>query len=118
MIRCEHFVYGQFNGIGYRLIKSKGVDDIVHEKDLEYLCRLDGVDPTFTWLHNTKHVAVTYFGRTIDEYQRSTRWTHTILIFIGDFFKFCDTKAFDLHFIKETDVRPRNLKPLVIEETT
>lgn len=119
MIRCEHFLYGQFNGVGYRLIKSKGVDDCINKDSLDYLCMLDGVEPARTWLPNEQYVARTYFGTTYDEYNRRNRWNHTILLYIVDYLNIVETaglQAIDKHFIKETDKPPKNLKPLEIEE--
>lgn len=116
MILCEHFLYGQINGVGYRLIKSKGVDDILTEDEIHQLCRLDGVDPVFTLTGQRKYVAITYFGYTIDEYERRNHWQHTILMFIGDFFKYCPIAPFEPYFIHETDTPPEKLIPLLIEE--
>jgi len=116
LIRCEHFIYGQIDGVGYRLIKSKGVDDILTQDEIHQLCLLDSVEPVFTLTGQRKYVAVTYFGYTIDEYHRRNHWQHTILMFIGDFFKLCPITPFTPHFIHESNNPPAKLLPLLIEE--
>ena len=79
--RCEQFYRWHFNGLGYRLIKSPGVDDLISKKSLRYLTRLNG-DKTVQTLCPENVVAITKVKKGEDEYGRETVLNHTILISI------------------------------------
>ena len=114
-IECEQFIYGMFNGVGYRLIKSEGVDKWIDEKDLQYLLRLDC--STQTLLPNGI-IAITQMSRTIDEYQRGSPWNHTILLWAWDYFDLHPPDLFKPHFIGPLKTPPKHLHALHLEEPT
>lgn len=114
-MKCEHFLYGQFNGVGYRLVKSTHLDDILTEESLHYLCALDGPGVIQTWLPKDQAVAVSYLSYTLDEYARRNMWNHTIVIPILDYMNIHSPDLFEPFFVRETDEPPQNLKPLRID---
>jgi len=114
MMRFEHFIYGQFDGVGYRTITTKNVRQILTDKTFNELCQLRGSSPKQTLLHKERYVAVTYLGYTLDEWGRRNHWNHTILIPIKDYFELHPPVLFEEHFIREDDVAPKSLEPLRI----
>lgn len=115
MIECEQFIHGTFKGTGYRLIKSPDVDKWISEKSLQYLLRLDGMEPAQTLLPNGV-IAITYFDTVMDEMRRAGHWNHTILLWAWDYFKLHPPDLFMPHFMKPTEDPPKTLKPIKIEE--
>lgn len=113
-MRFEHFLYGAFNGVGIRLVKSPGVDQILSRKSLTYLLRLDGESPIQT-LTPENYVAVTYLRNDKDEYDRRTTWNHTILVPMRDFFTLNPPTMFNPYFISELSEPPVSLKPLKVK---
>lgn len=113
MVRCEHFIYGHFDGLGIRLVKSEFVDELVSRKSLGYLKHLSKSTQT---LLPENIVAITFYSERRDEYDRETAWNHTILIPIKDYFKLNPPTIFERHFIKSLSEPPTNpLEPLRIK---
>lgn len=86
-MKLEHFLHYSKNGVGYRLIKTPRLDKILSDNSRHYLCRLDGVTPTQTFLPEEQMVAISYFDYTLDEYNRRNTWNHTILIHLEKYLK-------------------------------
>jgi len=116
MVQCEHFIYGQFDGLGYRTIKSAGLDHLITRKSLRHLQDLKGRSPIQTLLPLEKCVAVTYLhNNKKDEMGRKTVWNHTIVISIEDYFRFNPPTMFEPHFIRCMSNPYGTLKPLKVE---
>jgi len=111
MIHCENFIYGQFNGVGYRLIKSANVDKILTKKSLNHLTHLDSSNQT--WLPEG-YIAVTYIRHGKDEYERKVTWNHTILVRVQDYFKLHPPTLFKPHIITKMEQPPTTLEPIII----
>lgn len=111
MIHCEHFICGEFNGIGYRLIKSSNVDLILTEKSLRHLTHLDRSNQT---LLPEGYIAITTIRHTKDEYDRNVTWNHTILIHVQDYFKLHPPTLFKPYVITELEQPPTTLEPIII----
>ena len=109
MIHCEHFIYGQFNDVGYQLIKSANIDKILTKKSLNHLTHLDC--STQTWLPEG-YIAITHIQHNKDEYERKVTWNHTILIRVEDYFKLHPPTFFEPFFIKKLDKPIEQLEPL------
>ena len=117
VLQFEHFIYGQFNGVGYRTIKTKHVHEVLTDQSFHELCQLRGSGIQQTLLHRERYVAVTYLGYTLDEWGRRNTWNHTILIPVEDYFSLHPPTLFDACFIREGDVVPEKLEPLRIDTT-
>lgn len=115
MIHCEHFIYGQFNGLGYRTIKSAHLDQIIGSKSLRHLKNLKGPNPIQTLLPE-QVVAITFLHYDKkDEMGRKTVWNHTIVLSIQDYFKLNPPSLFEPHFIREMQNPYGTLNPLEVE---
>lgn len=77
MTRLEHFIYASFNGVGYRTVKTDGVDKLLTQEMLTELKELD--EDSVTWFY-PRCLALTRVHHTVDEYGRKTMWNHTILV--------------------------------------
>lgn len=118
MIECEHFVYGPFPNVGYKLIKSSGVDKLLTAERINYLCRLTPNNKqrvVMAWLKEEDLVSISYIQKTQDDYGRTGVWNHTVLVKVRDFLSMVPPDNFAKHFIQVTPVPPENpLKPLKI----
>jgi len=114
MVLCEHFIYGQFNGLGYRTIKSANLHQIISSRSLRHLKNLNGRSPIQTLLPE-QVVAVTFLRNDTDEYGRKTMWNHTILISIQDYFNLNPADFFERYFIREMQNPYGTLKPLKVK---
>lgn len=112
-MECEHFVYAPFNGVGYKLIKSSGVDNLITRKSLRHLKQLSGASPVQTWLPE-KVVAISYLARRKDDHGRDAVYNHTILVGIEDYFRLNPPHQFGNHFITTLDKNVSSLDSLVI----
>jgi len=113
MIHAEHFIHGLFNGIGYRTIKSPGVDALLSDKTFNALCTL--TKSTQLLFPVEQCIAVSYVKKTHDEYGREGLYNHTILIKLSDYCAWTQPKKLlDPYFIKNGDKSPERLEPLHI----
>jgi len=115
MVDCEHFIYGQFDGLGYRTIKSQHLDQMISHKSLRHLQNLKGPNPIQTLLPEDV-VAITFLhSHKKDEMGRKTVWNHTIILSIEDYFRLNPPTMFKSHFIREMQNPHGTLKPLKVE---
>ena len=120
MTYCEHFVYGQFNGVGYRLIRSTGLDQVLSKESMRYLCNIGGKlkqeARIQVWLPQENIVSVSYLKPGKDGYGRRVMWNHTILMPVEEFLKHTSTTLFEPYFIKQLSRAPQELDPIIIKK--
>ncbi len=107
MTQLEHFIYASFNGVGYRTVKTDGVDQLITSDMMDQLKQLG--EDTVTWFHR-RCVALTRIDRARDEYGRKTVWNHTILLSPENVHA-----LFSGYFITPKTERIPTLKPLEVE---
>ena len=121
MIQCEHFVYGIFPKVGYKLVKTSKADKLLSEEnfqgvmDLGKQIKKEGI--VELWFPTEKTLTATYLCPSSDEYGRNGMWNHTILISIGDYLKLKPPELsgiFNPHFIRNLSVPPKRLEPIQI----
>ena len=121
MISCDHFVYALFDGIGYKLIKTRNVVRILGDRNVSYLAhlgdRLDGDAYIQIWWPTEKAVTVSYVSPRHDEYGRKGVWNHTIILPIHDFLRLSQPATMlKAHFLPRLDVPPTSLSQIQIPE--
>ena len=121
MIQCEHFIYALFNNRGYRLIKSAGVDGLVDDDNLYFLCHIGDNTPEPVTIQlrlpNEDLLAVSHVAPTEDEYGRRGVWNHTILIKLNDYLQLTQPSTMlQPYFINQTKEPPYELNPLTIKK--
>lgn len=121
VVRCEHFVYGHFNGVGLKLVKTKGVDNLVNSEVLNMLCRLgNGIKKAMRalmWLPESRVVCISLLEPRTDQYNRKVTWNHTILVPAQEYFDNLIHKilpTFEPYFIRKLN-EPVGLEPLMIK---
>jgi len=119
MIRCEHFVYGLFNGYGYVLTKTDGVDKILSDKMLKKLLALQH-DEQLLWppQHPNKefHISCTKIEPVKDEYKRVGIFNSTILVPLSKYLSYTQPlRIVKSYFMLRTDKPPEKLKPIKIK---
>ena len=88
-MQLDQFVYGLFNGRGYRIVKSKGVDKRLSDDSLQTLIKRIEAQPGAALLpmhwptENT--LTLTRVVPVTDEYGRQGVWSHTIVASVNDF---------------------------------
>ena len=82
-------MYGLFNGRGYRLVKSSGVDKRLSDDSLQRLIKIierqkaEAVLPMHWPTENV--LTLSHVVPTTDEYGRAGVWCHTVIAPIADF---------------------------------
>lgn len=118
-VRCEHFIFAYWKGIGYKLIKSSGVDELVSRQTLMYLCHignnLEKEARVQVWLPSENLIAICFLKPGKDEYGRRTIWNHTILIDISDYLNLNYPTFFEPYFIRKLDKPLDELDPIIIQ---
>jgi len=118
-IHCEHFIFAHWKGMGYRLIKSPGLDKLVSRQTLTYLCHignnLEKEARVQVWLPSENLIAICYLRPEKDEYGRRTIWNHTILIDISDYLNLNYPAFFEPYFIRNLEKPVSELKPIMIK---
>ena len=109
---CEHFIHGHFNGVGYKLIKTDGVDKLISTKTLNILKGYDSDKKVF-WPYPENVFSFTFTHNGSDEYGRRTVWNHTMLVSVEEYLKGMPDDLFREHFITEMPTSLR-LSPLKI----
>ena len=107
MTHLEHFIYASFNGVGYRTVKTDGVDKLLTTDMMNELKELE--DDTVTWFYR-KCLALTHVDRAADEYGRKTVWNHTILLSPDNIHS-----LFSSYFVNPKTTQIPTLKPLEVE---
>ena len=92
-MRAEHFVYGLFNGVGYKTLQTSRVDKLLTEQNFERLKRLPAADVVYVhWLDTENIVAITQVREAKDEFNRKGIWNHTILVPITEYLSYTSTQ--------------------------
>jgi len=112
-IKCEQFIYGHFNGIGYRFIRTPNLTQKLSKKSIGYLKNLKGNSIVQTLLPENI-VAVTHLNYGKDEYGRKTVWNHTILVSMNDYFDLHPPTLFEPLFIKNLEKPIEILEPVKV----
>ena len=113
-MKLEHFTYGLFNGHGYVLTKSSGLDAVTTKAMMDKLVALDQ-DTQLLW--NTPLViSCTHIEPATDEFGRVGKWNHTILIDLNDYLTLTQPRRLiEQHFLHKPDKPPAMLQPLTIK---
>jgi hypothetical protein len=121
MIQCEHFIYGIFPKVGYKLVKSSKADKLLSEENFQLLMdlgkRINTEGVVQLWFPTEKTLTATYLCPSSDEYGRQGMWNHTILLNIDDYLKLKPpelTGIFNSYFIHGLTSIPKRLEPLQI----
>ena len=119
LITLEHFIYGYFPGVGYKLIKSPGVDKLLTNSMLNLLCHLgNGTKKEIriqVWLRNENLVSISLIKPVTDEYGRSCVWNHTILVPIQAFLDRTHPAWIEPYFIRELNGPSDRLNTLTVK---
>lgn len=115
-MKCEHFVYGLYNGYGYILTKTNGVDEILTSKMLKQLCTLQK-DEQLLWppQHPSRefYISCSQVEPIMDEYKRVGTFNSTILMSLNEYLAYTQPlQILKPYFTHKTDKPPKNLKPL------
>lgn len=118
MVHAEQFIYGLFNGTGYRLIKSRGVDKLLSNRQLQYLCHIgDGVsEEAVVQIRLGDILSISVVRPVKDTYGRSGVWNHTILMDMNAYLVLSQPSSFlTPYFIRSLDRPVERLDVLQIE---
>jgi len=88
MIHCDHFIYGYFKNMGYRLLKSRGVDTLITSSQLNYLSHLgdkaEELTYSQTYYPDNDVLAISKITPARDQYYRRAIWNHTLIFTLSD----------------------------------
>jgi hypothetical protein len=111
-LKLEHFTYALYNGQGYVLDKTNGVDSLLKRKTLRELCALN--ESKQQWCPTEQVVACTHVEPVEDEFGRAGVWNHTILMTISDYLTYTQpVRLMEPYFLKRQE-KPTGLEPLQI----
>jgi len=83
-IKVGQFIFASFNRIGYKLIKSHGLDKIISEGSIIHLCRQGGKRDQQTFIHaflpNEKLLTISCITPALDSSGRQTSQNRTLII--------------------------------------
>lgn len=83
-LKLGQFIFSSFNRIGFRLIKSRGLDKIISEGSVIHLCRQGGKRDQQTFIHaflpDEKLLTISCITPTLDSSGRNTSQNRTIII--------------------------------------
>jgi len=118
-MRWHHFVYGLFNGYGYVLRKTDGIDSILTHEMLEKLCKLKH-DEQLLWPpqqpNKPFYVSCTQVEPAEDEHKRDGVFISTILIPLKEYLAFTQPlKLMKPYFMRKTEKPPKKLKPIEVK---
>ena len=118
-MKCEQIVYGLFNGYGYVLTKTDGVDKIVSDKMLKTLLSLQH-DEQLLWPphHPNKefYISCTRIEPIEDEYKRVGVFNSTILIPLTEYLAYTQPlRLVKPHFARRTEKPPKKLEPIEVK---
>lgn len=89
-MQLEQIIYGLFNGRGYRIIKSPGVDKLLSDDSQQRLIKIiensSSYKTTIPMQFPTENVlTLSRCMQVADEYGRKGVWSHTVLVRASDF---------------------------------
>ena len=102
------FHHRSVDGKGYVTTKSKGLDEVLSHKNLQYLLRFDASasnERPQTFFVDDKVVVVSYVKYVDDDMHRSSIYHYGLVMYWWDYFKFQGAEKFEPYFIKE-DMSP------------
>jgi len=119
LIVCEHFIYGLFNGYGYVLTETNGVNKILTKEMREKLCNLKH-DEQLLWPpqrpNQDFYISCSKITPTEDEHKRDGVFNSTILISLKDYLTYTNpAKIVQPYFVKKTDKPPKKLKLIEVK---
>ena len=113
-MKLEHFTYGLFNGHGYVLTKSSGLDAVTTKAMMDKLVALDR-DTQLLWT-TPPVISCTHIEPATDEFGRQGKWNHTIIISLEEYLLLTQPQTFiRQHFLSKPSKPPSELKPLTIQ---
>jgi len=115
----QHFVYGLFNGYGYVLVKTDGVDTLLNEKMMQELCALRE-DRQFLWppqYPNTEHIiSCSHIEKVEDDFRREGLFNSTILIPLNEYLQYTQPlRLVKPWFTAKSTHPPNKLSPIRVE---
>lgn len=124
-MQCAHFIYGQFNNAGYKLIKSPNLDQLLNNESVNQLIieadravNKNNSGHGQICLPNKAVIAIYDLYPTKDRANRIGVWIHVKVVKIEDYLNLCAPHIFQIfssHVIKSLDKIPQSLEPLKIE---
>ena len=109
-VKIEHFVFAPFNGVGYQLVCSRGVQNLLLPETLRKL--LQAKESQQSFLPYEKLVAVTFIRHVKDCLNRDALWNHTLLIPISVYFHLNPPDKFREYMLEPCGTPIKNLKPV------
>jgi hypothetical protein len=119
VVRCEHFIYGLFPNIGYRLIATPRLPHLICASTFTTLKNLGmHADSKVTfqiYWEAERVISVSTVRPMTDVHGRKGVWNHTILISLDDYLKLTQPHTILAPFsIAPLNDPPRTLSPLVV----
>ena len=120
MIGCEQFIYALYNKHGYQLTKSVGLNKLLSNQRIQYLCHIgDGAEEECIvqlWFPSEQLLTVSNVHPVVDEYHRKGIWNHTIVVKFTDYLALTQPSSFLApYFIKGLKEPPGMLPVLQVE---
>lgn len=115
-MKIERFIFGMFNG-RVELAKTHGVNQILSDQNLHYLCDLTLEDSDkYLWLPTEQVIALPHITTVEDNDGRTFVQNETLLIPIHDYIQLTNpTKIFLPYFHSSLESIPEKLEPLEID---
>lgn len=115
-VACEHFIYGLFPD-GYKLLKSKGVNQLLSSQSLYMLRQLR--ESKKLWWDSERVVTVSHVESAQDQFERDGVWNHTVVVPIITYLQIIHPSELSTSYrLPNTALRlteyPRPLPPLEV----
>jgi hypothetical protein len=114
-MKIQRFIFGMFDG-KVTLVKTDGVNQILSDKNFQYLRNLTPEDSDkYLWLQTEQVIAFPHITVTEDKNGRTFVQNETLLIPIHDYIQLTNPKQIFTNLFQNRDSVPEKLEPLEID---